>query len=283
MGEALKQHAFVEGAFHLVQFHHFATQPLGNDREVERIFLQTLGRGFFQILKAVEPAFALGGSGRRGGAHPFKLALHVGPGTLLNRLGVGPAFGTLFQEIAEVAVVAVQGVVFQLQDAVAHVFQEVTVVRDHQERCAHRGEPLLQPGNHVKVQVVGRLVEDQEVRRFQQHLSQRHPSFLSTAQLAHRPLEVVQVEFAQDFSRPSLEVPPFVGVHRVVGPLQVVSLMSFGERPFVSTHRLDCGAVSNVQGVQNRGTRFQLQVLAQMGVSHPRRKHHPAVVGRLLS
>ena len=156
-------------------------------------------------------------------------------------------------------------------------------MRDHQKRRAHRGEPLLQPCNHVEVQVVGRLVEDQEVRRLQQHLSQRHPSFLSTAQLAHWPLEVVQIEFAQDLSCPSLEVPPLVGVHRIVGPLQIVALTALGERPFVGAHRLDRGAVSDVQGVQNRGTRLQFQVLTQMGVSHPRRKHHPAFVGRLLS
>ena len=67
--------------------------------------------------------------------------------------------------------VAVQGLVFQLKDAVAHVLQEVAVVGHHQQGGAHGGQTLLQPRNHVEVKVVGRFVQHEETGRFEQHLS----------------------------------------------------------------------------------------------------------------
>jgi hypothetical protein len=46
--------------------------------------------------------------------------------------------------------------------------QEVTVVRDEQQRAAVLGEPPLEPHDRIEVEVVGRLVEQQQVGAAQQ-------------------------------------------------------------------------------------------------------------------
>ena len=45
-----------------------------------------------------------------------------------------------------------------------HPLQKVPVVGDHNEAPPEPAEPVLQPGHHLAVQVVGGLVQDEHVR-----------------------------------------------------------------------------------------------------------------------
>ena len=54
--------------------------------------------------------------------------------------------------------------VLEFKDAVADVFQEVPVVRHHEQGGSHRGQSCFQPRDHVQVKVVGGLVQDQKIK-----------------------------------------------------------------------------------------------------------------------
>jgi hypothetical protein len=53
----------------------------------------------------------------------------------------------------------------QVQRVGAHAVQELAVVRDHQQRAGVLEQPLLKPQHRVQVEVVGGLIEQQQVRR----------------------------------------------------------------------------------------------------------------------
>ena len=57
---------------------------------------------------------------------------------------------------------------------------------DRQNRALVGGQVLLEPLHTLGVEVVGRLVEQQQVRLGQQQLAQRHPAPLTAGQMRHR-------------------------------------------------------------------------------------------------
>ena len=67
----------------------------------------------------------------------------------------------------------------------------------HQQRLVASLQIALQPLNHLQVQMVGRLVEDDEVRFRQQHVGQCHTLLLSTRQLSHGLLQVANFQLRQ--------------------------------------------------------------------------------------
>ena len=64
--------------------------------------------------------------------------------------------------------------------------REVAVVGDRQHRTGVRGEVLLEPEHALRVEVVRRLVEQEQVRPAQQELAQRHAAPLAPGQVHDR-------------------------------------------------------------------------------------------------
>ncbi len=100
----------------------------------------------------------------------------------------------------------------EFEDPPGHIVEEVAVVGDGDNRAGVLLQVLLQPGHGLGVEVVGRLVEQQDVGLLQEQPHQRHAPPLAagkdgdgriarrTAQRVHRQIE------------PAVEVP---GVHMV--------------------------------------------------------------------
>ena len=63
--------------------------------------------------------------------------------------------------------------------------QEITVVRHHNQRTVEVEQRLFQDIFRFHVQMVGRLVENQQVDRFEQQLDHRQARALSTRQNLH--------------------------------------------------------------------------------------------------
>ena len=61
--------------------------------------------------------------------------------------------------------------------------EKVTVVRDHQQRQFRPREILFQPACHLQVEMVCRLVEDQQVRFRNQRIGQRDPFGLAAREI----------------------------------------------------------------------------------------------------
>ena len=90
------------------------------------------------------------------------------------------------------------GLVVEFQNHRAHTVEEETVVGHHQQRLVAPVQETLQPFYHLQIQVVRRLVENQQVRVRYQHVGQRHTLLLSTAQLSHRLVQVAYLQLCQN-------------------------------------------------------------------------------------
>ena len=77
----------------------------------------------------------------------------------------------------EVAGVGQQLAAIQLDDAGGHVVQKRAVVGDGDDAAREVDQQALQPFNRIKVQVVGRLIEQQHIGLRHQGLRQRHALF----------------------------------------------------------------------------------------------------------
>lgn len=71
-----------------------------------------------------------------------------------------------------VAAVKLQRLVMHVHDVVAHGIQEIAVVGNQQQRAGIAGKPLLKPQQRIEVEVVGGLIEEQQVRGHEQRASQ---------------------------------------------------------------------------------------------------------------
>src|SRR5581483_2734750 len=137
----------------------------------------------------------LAGAGRSPPAQPRQLlAGQVAAGGLGRRrllLARGPAL-----EVGGVAaLVHVTPASVELQDAGGDAVEHVAVVGHQDQTAPMAGQPLLQPGDGVEVEVVGGLVEDQQVRLGDQQPGQRHPLGLAARQRGH--VGVVEAAHAQ--------------------------------------------------------------------------------------
>ena len=75
-------------------------------------------------------------------------------------------------------------------DVCAHGIEEVTVVRYDDYRAVELGEVIFEPGNGVHVEVVGGLIEQQNVGIAVKCLRKQHAYFLISAEVAHQAVMV---------------------------------------------------------------------------------------------
>ena len=95
-----------------------------------------------------------------------------------------------------------QAPALELDDARRDGVEEVPVVRDEHERAGEVvGEEVLEPLGRVRVEVVGRLVEDGDVRAGHEELRQRDAPPLAAAALAARAIDVAHPELVEEAER----------------------------------------------------------------------------------
>ena len=93
--------------------------------------------------------------------------------------------------------------------------EEIAVVGHHEQRQARAAEIALEPHRHVEVEVVGRLVEDEEVGLRQQCPRQCHAFLLAAAQLPHGLRQVADAQLGEHLSCP--QRPFFAGIGAKAG------------------------------------------------------------------
>ena len=151
--------------------------------EVELARLLRFGR---HLLVAPQPRLVLGLPGLGARPHPREFV----PEPLLQLLVLRPwtcqTLGLLLQIRRVVALVGVGPAAVELEDPLGDVVQEVPVVGDRQDRARVGGQVLLEPLHALGVEVVGGLVEQQQVGLGQQQLAQRHAAPLTAGQVGHR-------------------------------------------------------------------------------------------------
>src|SRR4051812_32678731 len=118
-------------------------------------------------------------------AHPLELGGDRLLARLLGALLLGQAGLLLLEPARVVALVGDAARAVELEDPAGDVVEEVAVVGDRDHRALVLVEVALQPRDGLGVEVVGGLVEQQQVRGGEQQPAQRDAAALAAAQLRH--------------------------------------------------------------------------------------------------
>ena len=131
-------------------------------------------------------------------------------------------FGLLLQPGRVVALERQAAAVLQLQNPLGDVVQEVPVVGDDNHRAGILAQRLLQPLDRFGVEMVGRLVQQQQVGLLQQRHAERHAPPLAAGKLAHgRVVGRQHQRIAGDVQHP-VQLPAAAGVDLLLEPPHLV-------------------------------------------------------------
>ena len=165
--------------------HDIAEAGARRDLDLVEVELAGLLRLRGHLLVALETRLTLRLAGTRAGAHPVELVSEA-----LLELGVALALDLqasrlLLQVDGVVALVGVRVAAVELKDPLGDVVEEVAIVGDGDDGAGVLLEVLLEPLHALGVEVVGRLVEQEQVGLLQEQLAQRHTTLLATGEHAH--------------------------------------------------------------------------------------------------
>ena len=210
VGETVDDGFSVEGLGNAVELDDLPAQTAGSRGELEHIV--RLGRVLVQqVLVALDPILGFGGPGLAAPHDPLPLGSEDRLPLALAGLGHLGAQLLQLQILGVIRFIVVQLPPAQLRDLVHHPLEEVAVVGDHDDAAPEGAQPLLQPGHHLAVQVVRRLVQDQDVRRMDQSADQCHPLALTAGEGAHLLVEIGQAQLGQHgFRLVFAQIPEFL-------------------------------------------------------------------------
>ena len=230
----------------------------GRDVDLEAVDLDVrlLGQ---QRLVALQARLALGLARLLRHARPLHLARERAPARRLALLLERQPGLLLLQPAGVVALVRDALAAVELEDPARHVVEEVAVVGDRDDGAAIVGEEPLEPGHRLGVEVVRRLVEQQQVGRLQQQPAERDATALAARERADLGLARRHAQRVHGRRQRALEVP---AVDRVDALLHLAHL---GQRALhlVGVERLGQPRRDRVEAVEQvaRGAHAVLDVL----------------------
>ena len=141
--------------------------------------------------------------------------------------------------------------------------EEVTVVRHHQQAEVGAAQVFFEPFRHIEVEVVGRLVEYQQVGFGDEGIGKCHALQLPAGEVFYQLVEVADFELRKDLFRFLLILPGLLVIHADKDFIQ--SGMSFRlHAALVLLYQLD-GAVAMMEAGFEHGQFFGvLRVLLQI-------------------
>ena len=165
-----------------------------------------------QLVVGGDARLALALAGSRRHADPLELTLERGLARPVGLLLGGQARLLLFEPRGVVALPGDAGAAVELEDPSGDVVEEIAVVRDRDDGARVLLERPLEPGDGLGVEVVGRLIEEEEVGFGQQQPAQRDPSTLATRERGDVGVARRQSERVHRDLEGAIEVPGAGGV-----------------------------------------------------------------------
>ena len=151
----------------------------------------------FEGLIAVDALLALGAAGLAAAQDPFALDAQDRLPLALGRLGHLRALLAQLQIAGVIRLVVIELAARELRDVVHDALKKVPVVRHHDEPALIPPQPVLQPGDHLRVKVVRRLVEHQHVRRMDERRAQSRAAAFAAGERADAPVRLAEAELRQ--------------------------------------------------------------------------------------
>ena len=222
-GQVVHEHAVAELLVQVLDLEDLGAQArTGRDLdlgEVELLGLRGLGG---HLVVTLQTGAALRLTRLRRAADPLELACQAFLQLLIALLLARHTRGLGLQVRGVIALVGVQAAAVDLADPLGHVVQEVAIVRDGQHGAGVLVQELLQPQHGLGVQVVGRLVEKQQVGGLEQQTAQGHATTLAAGEHVHRHVGVGALQRVHGLGQLAVQVP---AVGRVDGVLQLAHLL----------------------------------------------------------
>ena len=184
VGEVADHRPATERLGHVVQLHRLAPQAAGQGGHLDGLIRFRAGLGL-QGLVPGDTVLVFGSPGL--GPPHDPLVLHPQDGLALPLGGLLHLLllGFQLQVLGIVGLIMADVAVGELGDPVGHPLQKVPVVGDHDKTPGKFLQVPLQPEDHVAVQVVGGLVQDEHIRRVKEHRRQSHPLPLAAGEGTH--------------------------------------------------------------------------------------------------
>ena len=211
VGEIADHRAALVDLADIVQFDQLFTQTAGRRRQLHGI-VRLRGLLIFQGLISLDTVSAFGGPGPAATHDPLPLRPQDGlPLPLAGLRHFRPPCLQL-QIFGIVSLVMIQFAPAQLRDVVHHPLQKIAVMGHHHQSALETAKPVLQPGSHLRVQMVGGFVQHQHIRRVDQRRRQRHPLPLSAGEGPHLLLIVRQAQLVEHgLGLIFVQLPEFLG------------------------------------------------------------------------
>jgi hypothetical protein len=229
----------------------------------EEVHLALFGRGLdaLDLVELFEPVARLGGACLDAGTHPVKFLAEE---TLAAALGLGGdllADGLGFEVGGVVAGVRVGLAVRDLDDPCGDQVEEVAVVGDEDDGAGVALEEALQPADRVGVEVVGRFVEEQQVRLRGECAADGDAAFFTAGERAGFGFERRGAECVGERLDAGVEVPAVGVVDQVeqVGELGLAAVAAF-----VASDRLDDVGGSGGDVFVDRFFRIEFELLGEV-------------------
>ncbi len=145
--------------------------------------------------------------------------------------------GGLGLEIGGVVdLIGVEVTAVDLADPLGHMVEEVAVMRDGEHGAGVVLEEVLEPQDGLGVQVVGGLVEQQQVGGLEQQLAQGHAAALTAGEHVHRHVGIGQLKGVHGLAELGVDIPAVGGVNLV---LQTAHLGHEGVHVAIGVAHLD--------------------------------------------
>ena len=175
--------------------------------------------------------------------------------------------------------------VIDVRDIGTYLVQEIPVVGNNDDRVVEVDQEFLQPGDGVQIQMVGRLVQQQDVGVAEQGPGQQDLDLLGTGQLAHQVgvelglnAQTVEQGLRVGFRFPAVHFGKFR--LQLAGPDTVfIGKVLFGVKSVLFLHDLEQTAVALDDRIQYGLAVVFVVVLLQERQSLPGRHGHGAVGG----
>ena len=164
----------------------FAADIDGGCLQSHLAVLDALLSHLLQFVKGLLTIASLVTTSLRLTAHPVQLPAIEVLGVLNLGTKVVHSLLAFLQVVRIVATICVDGLVVQFEDDIANLVEEEAVVRHHEDGLVATVQITLQPLYHLQIEVVGWLIEHQEVRFLYQDIRQGDTFLLTTAELSHR-------------------------------------------------------------------------------------------------
>ena len=190
-------------------------------RERSQLHLPVL-RDLFPVPESFEAAdmgLLLGRPGPRPPHHPGQILFIKLGHPAFCRQGIIQSLLLHLQILGVTAVIAESAAPVQFNGLIGDRVQKIAVMGDQQQGFLPVLQIFLQPGHHTQVQMVGRLIQDQQVTGRKQSGRQSRPLLLAARQMAGTAGGIIDSQTQQHIPHPSFRIPVFLPVP---GPVRYI-------------------------------------------------------------